>query len=244
MRSLKFIFAFLVIFFIFFSAKPLFAKKNKSRLNAKDYVVQKLKINPVTHLSISGPFIVHLKQGNCSNLMIETNESDLNFVKIQQSGEKLKIKLDKTINWVRINQKIDIFITTQDLSMIDLKGAAIIVGQSCFKTDHLKISARGPGELTLGIEVEKLNVAIRGSGLVKLTGFAKHQDIEVAGSGKYKATELESETADINVKGSGYSYLNVEKELNVKVYGSGNVIYKGSPSIQSQAYGSGKVKAM
>ena len=234
----------LSVFFLLFSAKPLFAKGCKTRLISRGYAVQNKKIDLVDTLSLAGSFNVYLTQGDRPALRIEGNEADLELVNVEQHGKKLFINIKKKSGFTFINKKIDVFLTTNTLTNLNLKGSVHLMSENEFHIDDLNLTTKGSGRAIIGINAQNLNVDIKGSGNVILAGYAQHQDICISGSGSYKANKLLSGSANVNVYGSGTAYLDVERELNIKVYGSGNVLYKGNPSIQSQSYGSGKVKAM
>lgn len=244
MRFIKCFLVALSAFVLLFVSKPLFAKGNKNRLICRGRAVQSQKINLVDTLSLSGSFNVYLTQGDRPSLRIEGNEADLDLVNVEQNGKQLSINLKKKSGFVFINKKIDVFLTTNSLIQLNIKGSAYVITENEFHIDDLNISSKGSGRAVIGLNAQNLNVDLKGSGSIILTGYTQHQDVCISGSGSYKANKLLSGSANIKVDGSGTAYLDVERELNIKVYGSGNVLYKGNPSIQSQSYGSGKVKAM
>lgn len=242
---------FVKIFFISFfsltlalSSRPLFAKNNKTRLLPRGSSAITHKISHFDTLSIQGAFNVHLSQGEKPQFRVEGNEADLEHVNIEQHGKTLNVSLNKKSGFTFLDKKLDVFITTNNLTHIDLKGSVSLISENEFHVDDLNIVSKGSGRIIIGVNAQNLNVKLKGSSSVVLTGYAQHQDVSIAGSGSYKANKLLSGTANVNVHGSGTAYLDVERDLNIKVYGSGNVLYKGNPSIQSQSYGSGKVKAI
>lgn len=227
-----------------FAAKPLLAKGVKTRLMSRGHSVVTQKISHFDTLSVRGAFNVYLSQGEKPKFRVEGNEADLGQVQIEQHGKTLNLSLKKKSGFTFVDRKLDVFITTNNLSQIDLKGSVSVMSENEFHVDDLDITARGSGRIVIGLNAQNLNVNLKGSSSVTLTGYAQHQDVSIAGSGSYKANKLLSGSANVNVHGSGTAYLDVERDLNIKVYGSGNVLYKGNPSIQSQSYGSGKVKAI
>lgn len=52
---------------------------------------------------------------------------------------------------------------------------------------------------------------------------------------------LGSQRANIRIDGSGDAEVTVAEELNVRILGSGDVLYKGTPTIDEDINGSGRV---
>lgn len=243
-RFLKFFLVSVFALSLTLVAKPLFAKGNKTRLMSRGNAAVTHKISHFDTLSVRGGFNVYLSQGDKPQFRIEGNEADLDQVSFEQHGKTLNLSLKKKSGFTFIDRKLDVFITTNTLSHVDLKGSVSLTGENEFHVDDLDITSRGSGRIVIGVNAQNLNVNLKGSSSVVLTGYAQHQNVSISGSGNYKANKLLSGSANVNVHGSGTAYLDVERDLNIKVYGSGNVLYKGNPSIQSQSYGSGKVKAI
>lgn len=107
------------------------------------------------------------------------------------------------------------------------------------------------------------SVAIHGSGNVSVNGFRdgnlfvgrihgsgninvadsryEQADIHIYGSGNVSGQGLMAKSADISVHGSGHTSITVTDQLRVGIFGSGNVYYWGSPSVDLSVNGSGRV---
>lgn len=73
---------------------------------------------------------------------------------------------------------------------------------------------------------------------------AEQQAITVSGSGKYRAADLPSESANVQISGSGDATLWVIEILDIVVSGSGNVDYYGAPQVNQRVSGSGNVRSL
>jgi hypothetical protein len=59
------------------------------------------------------------------------------------------------------------------------------------------------------------------------------------------AANLETNSCEVKITGSGDVEINVKDELNANITGSGNVRYKGNPGkVNSHSAGSGNVKKL
>lgn len=232
----------LALVLLFTVTSMLYCKASSASQNPS---IEVRKLDSFDTLAISGSYNIHLKQGKKPQIRLEGTESDIENVAIDLRNRKLYITSKEKID---IHQsgapKLIIYITASQLEEIDIKGSPAITSENELQVETLKIVSKGSSQCSLMIKVNKLSVETKGSGTLMLHGSAVKQDVTISGSAHYLASKLLSQTAVINVYGSGDGQVNVEKELDVKVYGSGSLFYSGNPSIQSQSYGSGKVKKL
>ena len=84
--------------------------------------------------------------------------------------------------------------------------------------------------------------SIVGSGRIHLAGKSDYHNVTIAGSGSLEALDFLVSNYDIQVPGSGECRIHVKDVLNVVIAGSGNVYYRGNPSvINTTISGSGNV---
>lgn len=233
----------LIAIIALFSSSKLEAKNKSSHLISKGLNLQSYPIAPFEKLSFSGSMNVFVKQGEKCNLKIEGSKSDLENIEIKQNGEALYIGIKKNSGLTFISNKMDIFITTPRICEIILNGSVSVNSENEFHLGVFKIVSRGSGKVNLALNAKKLEVNIKGSSKVFLSGYVQHQNVNISGSGSYEANKLISESTNASVFGSGTANLHVERELNAKAFGSARIFYKGSPIVRSQTYGSGRIKA-
>jgi len=73
------------------------------------------------------------------------------------------------------------------------------------------------------------------------TGLANTYTIRISGSGDIKSFGLTADKADVSIESSGDAEINVTQHLKASIKGSGNIMYQGSPEIDSNISGSGKL---
>lgn len=102
----------------------------------------------------------------------------------------------------------------------------------------------GSGRVHLDITVaERAMFGISGSGKIEAAGSAQEVKATISGSGEVRAADLVVDRCDIRISGSGDVEINVNKELDANISGSGTVTYKGNPAhVNSHSSGSGKVR--
>ncbi|MGE0587489.1 MAG: head GIN domain-containing protein [Cyclobacteriaceae bacterium] len=104
----------------------------------------------------------------------------------------------------------------------------------------------GSGKVYIANEIRgRAKFGLSGSGKVLAAGRAESVQASISGSGKVLAADLVTESCDVTISGSGDVEINVKKELDAKITGSGSVHYKGNPShVNSHSSGSGKIRRM
>jgi hypothetical protein len=106
--------------------------------------------------------------------------------------------------------------------------------------DALEVSGSGGAEAE-GIDTDRLAVTVGGSGSVKIGGQADEQEVHVSGNGDYRAGNLVSKEAKINVSGAGSAIVGASEMLDAKVSGAGSVEYVGNPKVEQDISGAGRV---
>jgi hypothetical protein len=182
-----------------------------------DQVTVYVTINELQALSVSGS----------GNLIGEGKFTATNLDLTVSGSGSLKMDVDATGN---------IEADVSGSGDIELKGRC-----NNFSSD---VSGSGGVKLSLGINDEAA-FEVSGSGKIQADGTAKVAKVSISGSGKVLAANLEVDRCDAQISGSGDVEINVRKELDANIYGSGTVSYRGNPSkVNSNATGSGKVSKM
>lgn len=112
------------------------------------------------------------------------------------------------------------------------------------KCRNLSSSISGSGKVEIETEVAAMTkIGISGSGRFIARGSTREIRTSISGSGKILAADMVAEVCEVRISGSGDIEINVQKELDAHISGSGSVAYKGNPSkINSHSSGSGKVR--
>ncbi len=141
----------------------------------------------------------------------------------------------------RPTSRVKIFVSMTEANAFSLSGEGTVLGQSPFSTNDLILSVSGSGSMEMDVTAGQITSTISGSGDIRLSGAAAIHTITISGSGKAHALDLESIRCDVLLSGSGECYVSVLQFLNVDISGSGNVNYRGLPSVTSNISGSGQL---
>lgn len=126
----------------------------------------------------------------------------------------------------------------------DVSGSGRIEVKGKCRDIQSKVS--GSGRVKLDVTVaERADFGVSGSGKIQASGSAKEVKVGVSGSGEILGANLVVDLCEIRISGSGDVEINVNKELDATISGSGTVSYKGNPAhVNSHSSGSGKVRKM
>jgi hypothetical protein len=174
-----------------------------------------------TDIEISGSGKLIVEQGDSEALSITTDDNLMEYIAADVQGSKLTLG-PKGLVSLRPSDSI-----TYKLSVKNLKSVGI--------------SGDVTAEMT-GIRTESLLVAVSGSGDIRISGTAEAQKIAVSGSANYEAEGFNTKDAAISISGSGKAVLAVSDNLDVRVSGSADVEYIGSPHVTESISGSGTVR--
>jgi carbon monoxide dehydrogenase subunit G len=188
---------------------------------------------------------VYLSQGDHQSVQVEADKGSLEYIETETNGNTLVVR-NREGHWQNLGH-IKIYITMPDISEIELSGSGSVESQTPIKAAELKIGLSGSGNVKISsLQAPKLSATITGSGDIYLSGDndQAEMDATITGSGSIKADEMRVANATIHITGSGSARVNVLKELETDITGSGSVHYKGNPIINAHSTGSGRTTAL
>ena len=193
-------------------------------------------------VAVSGSFDVFLVKGNEGKLDIKIEDNLLAYLVTEVDNGKLKIKWKKGTS---INTRKAVIITVyfKDIEAVSLSGSGDIIGKDLIKSNNFEIAVAGSGDIKLNVETNEMDAAISGSGDIDLEGSSENFTAAIAGSGDIDAVNLKTDKATLRISGSGGITITVINELIAKISGSGDIKYKGNPKIEDiKVSGSGDVR--
>lgn len=192
-------------------------------------------------ISVSGPYTVVLVQGKEGDITASGEADDLKSLIVDTEDGKLKIRPEK--GWKnKPKRKVTITVPFQDLASIKLAGSGSITSSDVIAGTNLDVAISGSGSIRLKAKADKIDAAVSGSGNLELSGNANKMEANLSGSGEVHAFGLQSAVAEANISGSGHCQINCSEQITARVSGSGNIEYKGNPQKEdTKVVGSGRV---
>jgi hypothetical protein len=194
-------------------------------------------------VGVSGSFDVILVAGNEGKLDLSVEENLEQYLITEVKDGNLKIKWKKGAN-IRTTKSTTITVHFKNISSLAMSGSGDITSKDKIKGNSLNMAVAGSGDIKLAMDVQTAKSAISGSGDIELSGKATEFKAAVSGSGDIEAYDLKTEKAELKIAGSGSIEISVEKEIVARVSGSGDIKYKGAPRIEDiKVSGSGSISA-
>ncbi len=106
-----------------------------------------------------------------------------------------------------------------------------------------RLTVSGSGSIQVDrLETEKLSCRISGQATVNInSGHVTQQNVVISGPGNYNSSNFQSENSHVTISGQGQARVHTNRSLNVKISGMGACIYSGTPQIQQNISGMGRV---
>lgn len=204
-------------------------------------------VEPFTEISLRLGAKVHLEQGNKQTLEIVAKASTLEQIITEVKEGKLIIRFpNKNLFWNDFRPgEITIHITIPQINELAVTGSGDIIADDEIKAKFIDLMVSGSGNINLSeLSAERVKTTISGSGNIVLAGDTPAQDlsITISGSGNFKGLDYTAEDVSVKVSGSGNAGIEARNNLYIRLVGSGNISYKGNPSIDQSTTGSGTVK--
>lgn len=171
------------------------------------------------------------------------------------TGDSLVIDLPGSIHY-RPGEKAEVIVSGDPALLGHLHIESGRLGLDCapsWSASRLDVKISGPaitrwdllgnGDLALSqINQRELEVNIKGSGNSSATGIAGTVHLSISGSGEVRFEGLTTQSATIEIRGSGDAKVTAQGDADVSLYGSGNVELLGHPTMRrSDIRGNGRV---
>ncbi|MCB0668729.1 MAG: DUF2807 domain-containing protein [Saprospiraceae bacterium] len=203
-----------------------------------DVIEETFDIDDVTSIALRMDATLFLTQGDEHSVTISAQPNIIDEIDFRVRNRELVINNDRCL---RNYEPVEIYMTVPEIRELSISGSGSIISQNQIFISDLELNLSGSGYMDLDINGDDVFARISGSGDMKLQGFIDDLDYTVSGSGNLHAFDLEAQTADIRISGSGNVEVTVNEHLDVRISGSGDVYYRGAPAIESRISGSGKV---
>jgi hypothetical protein len=177
-------------------------------------------VSGFTEVRVNGMGDVTLEQTGTDSLSVEADDNLLPLLETTVRDGVLRLGTKDNVN-IQPSRAIRYHVTVRKLTGFGISGSGSVNAT--------------------GIDTDRLDGAISGSGSATLTGRADAVDLSISGSGSYDASNLQSRTAKVSISGSGDAVVNATDKVDASVSGSGSVHYLGSPSVSTHVSGSGTV---
>lgn len=212
--------------------------KGNGNITEKTFTVQSFD-----EIKIDGVFTIHLTQGNTESVKVSIDDNLLQYIVVENDGNRLVVKWNKHKNQSINNVKSNLYITFKNIHELDLNHVGKLLTTNTLKLKELKLNINSVGETNLALNTETLNIRHDGVGSLNLNGTVQQANIRCSGVGSLKAFDLIADKLTLDCSGVGSAEVTAEKEISINASGVGGVRYQGNAkTLQLNASGIGRVK--
>ena len=203
---------------------------------SKKYITKELNnVSNFSSIRVLGSPDVEYRQSNGSKTTVSIYGSDnlVDLLEVSTVNGVLQVNIKKGVKILSGERRLKVIASSPSLNQVDIKGSADVYLKGTIKRNDLNLNIAGSGD----IEAENLQYAnifalVKGSGDIDLKNVkATTVMSEVNGSGDISAEKLAATNVVATVAGSGDIVCYASRQLDARVSGSGDIEYKGSPSV-------------
>ena len=177
----------------------------------------------------SGAINLYVRQGATTKVEVDAAPEVLESIKTEVKGNTLHVYRDKVFSLTGMlrNKPVKVYITTPQLSGIEVSGASDVKGETPITADAFRINASGASDVTLTLNAKSLTTNASGASDIRLDGRVERQQVDISGSSDYRASDLRSSKANVQASGASDAYVFVDDELQANSSGASDVHNKG-----------------
>lgn len=206
-------------------------------------ITESREVSGYDGVSHTGIGRVIITQGDKESLTIETDDNLMEYITSDVRNGTLELGFTDNVRFDPA-PPITFTVGVKKLTGLDSTGTGSIEIDD-LGADNLSISTSGTGSISIGtLTASDLVVNAEGTGEIKLAGAVETQQITQVGTGDYNASDLESQTANVVVTGTGSVVLWVLDALDVEITGISKVSYYGSPTVTQNITGTGSLTSL
>lgn len=218
-------------------------------------------VSGVTGVELATIGNLTIELGESESLRIEAEDNLMEHLETEVRNGNLQIKTRNNIN-LRNTRPVNYYLTVKSLEAIRISSIGDIQAPD-LEADRFSITISSTGNLDMGnLDAEALAVKISSTGDVTMgvlnadtlevdisstgnldiaDGQVNMQNISISSSGKYTAQDLESNEAKVRLSSSGSATIWVKDTLEARLTSSGDLRYRGNPTVNSNTSSSGNV---
>ncbi len=198
-------------------------------------------VSGVTGVELATLGNLTIEVGDTESLRIEAEDNLMEHLETDVLSGKLRIGTQNDVN-LDPKRSVNYYLTVKGLDKIVISSSGDIDAPD-LEAAKFSITIASSGDLEMGaLNADTLEVDISSSGNLDIAGGqVKTQNITINGSGKYTAQDLESDEAEVDINSSGSATIWVQDNLEANLSSSGDLRYRGNPTVDATTNSSGKV---
>ena len=203
---------------------------------SKKYITKELNnVSNFSSIRVLGSPDVEYRQSSDSKTTVSIYGSDnlVDLLEVSTVNGVLQVNIKKGVKILSGERRLKVIASSPSLDDVDIKGSADVYLKGTLKGADLNLNITGSGDIEAeNLQYTNLSAFVKGSGDINVKNVkATTVKTIVSGSGDISADKLTATNVVATVSGSGDISCYASKQLDAKANGSGDIEYKGNPSI-------------
>lgn len=222
---------------------------------SKNYITKEItNVRDFSSIKVLGSPDVEYRQvsGSKSKISVYGSDNLVDLLEVLTVNGVLKINIKNGVRILSGERRLKVIASSPSLDKVHITGSSDVYLKGTVKGDDLKLKITGSGDIqaenlqyaTISTSVEgsgdidlknvkatAIRAQVSGSGDIEMKGKTQRATYTVNGSGDISADKLTAANVVATVAGSGDISCYASKQLDAKVSGSGDIEYKGKPSV-------------
>ncbi len=159
---------------------------------------------------------------------------------VNKNGElKIRMPLTKLLS----GDNVSATVYFKEIDAVEANEGSRISCETTFDTTIFDVIAKEGSEVTIKINIEKLNLRVANGSIVSISGNATNQDVIVNSGGNYNAEKLTTKQTTITSNAGGNATIFATNLVDAKVRAGGKIFIYGSPKqINQKIIAGGKIE--
>ena len=193
-------------------------------------VTQEIELDDFHSIELQSSSDVEIWQGDVQKVEVTGHQNIIDKLETDVINKTWDIDLEK--GCYKDLEDMTVVITIPDVENVKISSSGDVSLNGDMDLDRLDLKINGSGDIAANgsLIMDDLKIKINGSGNIEIDGETETQSIEILGSGKVRTFDLQTQDSAIKVNGSGDVEVAVSEKLDIRILGSGDVFYKGSPT--------------
>jgi hypothetical protein len=181
---------------------------------------------PFNAIDLSGNIELTLKQDSVQQVTVSSPDSYLSKVITEVDNGTLRIYSDNVL----LNRKIKVFIASNSINKITVRGACEIETESQLTVPNLSFHLIGASKADMDLNISGVfDVDIAGASSSKFRGQAETISVKGLGASKVQAFDLIAKNANVDLAGASRVFVYATESINAKAVGASQIDCKGNP---------------
>ncbi|HSJ32311.1 MAG TPA: head GIN domain-containing protein [Longimicrobiales bacterium] len=203
-------------------------------------MIESRPVGHFTGVSNSTAAEVEIIHGFTDRVFVHAEDNLMPYIHTRVQNGMLRIYTDDVTLRPRYPIVVEVDVVT--LRRMESSGSGFMRAQLIDAT-RMEVNASGAGDIDLpGLMADSLIIFSSGSGDVTAEGQVQRLRLNMSAAGRVDTRDLVAFAADVTISGSGSATIRVRDHLRARLSGSGWLRYFGSPQVDEDATGTGRVE--